>query len=255
MGMYAMTDLQHQAVCNVSSLAFASVMATSLFLWFRSIAATGHLKSGVLISGIVTFIAAYHYTQEETYHYSVNKVDPLLSGVPFTDAHRYMDWLLTAPLLLIEMLLVMKLSDADYSTKTKNLGLGTALMIVSGYYGEMTVVADPTPRWVCWFTSTVFFLYIAYELLVGLSAAAEMETNLNTEGKLQAAHLVTVISWCTYSSVMFVGFVLFGLDVARAIVSIQIGYCVSDIMSTCGLGVFVKQITYAKSTEEGLLLC
>merc|ERR1711934_597016 len=104
-------------------------------------------------------------------------VDPVLTGVPFNDAYRYMDWLLTVPLLLIEILLVMKLSDEDYAAKAKTLGVGSALMIVSGYYGELTVTGDLTPRWICWFVSMIFFLYIVYELLVGLSDATNSEAD------------------------------------------------------------------------------
>merc|ERR1712107_891889 len=52
---------------------------------------------------------------------------------------------------------------------------GSALMIVSGYYGELVVTGDLTPRWLCWFLSMCFFLYIVYELLVGLSAATNSE--------------------------------------------------------------------------------
>merc|ERR1712187_908699 len=100
---------------------------------------------------------------------------PTLTGVPFNDAYRYMDWLLTVPLLLIEILLVMNLSAEEYNSKAWVLGLGSALMIVSGYYGELVVTGDLTPRWVCWFASMAFFLYIVYELLVGLSAATNME--------------------------------------------------------------------------------
>merc|ERR1711937_639985 len=100
---------------------------------------------------------------------------PTLTGIPFNDAYRYMDWLLTVPLLLIEILLVMKLDADTYATKSRVLGVGSALMIVSGYYGELTVTGNLTPRWVCWFLSMAFFLYIVYELLVGLSAATELE--------------------------------------------------------------------------------
>merc|ERR1712217_243490 len=96
---------------------------------------------------------------------------PKMTGVPFNDAYRYMDGLLTVPLLLIEILLVMKLPEDVYSSKAQTLGVGSALMIVSGYYGELTVTGDLTPRWVCWGLSMSFFLYIVYELLVGLSAA------------------------------------------------------------------------------------
>merc|ERR1711934_144742 len=52
------------------------------------------------------------------------------------------DWLLTVPLLLIEILLVMKLPDDVFSAKAKTLGLGSALMIISGYYGELVVTGD-----------------------------------------------------------------------------------------------------------------
>jgi bacteriorhodopsin len=187
----------------------------------------------------------------EAYHYSVNKVDPALTGVPFNDAYRYMDWLLTVPLLLIEILLVMKLSDADYSAKAWNLGVGSALMIVSGYYGELTVTGDLTPRWICWFISMVFFLYIVYELLVGLSAATNSEADPNVKGKIQTAQIMTVISWCTYPVVYL--FPMLGINAAQAVVSIQIGYCASDIISKCGVGLLIYQITYAKSSKEALL--
>jgi bacteriorhodopsin len=256
MAMYEMTDVQYQAVYNVLSFALASMMATTMFLWFRSFAVKPQYQSAVLISGLVTFIAAYHYIRifnswVEAYHYSVDKVDPVLTGVPFNDAYRYMDWLLTVPLLLIEILLVMKLSDEDYATKAKTLGVGSALMIVSGYYGELTVTGNLTPRWICWFVSMIFFLYIVYELLVGLAAATNQETDPVVKGKIQTAQLMTVISWCTYPVVYL--FPMLGIDAAQAVVSIQIGYCASDIISKCGVGLLIYQITYAKSSKEGLL--
>merc|ERR1712019_18779 len=149
------------------------------------------------ISGLVTFIAAYHYIRifnswVDAYEYSAGVADPVLSGVPFNDAYRYMDWLLTVPLLLIEILLVMNLSPEEYSSKAWTLGLGSALMIVSGYYGELVVTGDLTPRWICWFVSMGFFLYIVYELLVGLSAATNSETNPTIRGKIRTAQIVTV---------------------------------------------------------------
>jgi len=256
MTMYEMSNLQYQAVYNVLSFALASMMATTMYLWFRSFAVKDQYKSAVLISGLVTFIAAYHYIRifnswVEAYHYSVHKADPELTGVPFNDAYRYMDWLLTVPLLLIEILLVMKLSDADYSSKAWNLGVGSALMIVSGYYGELTVTGDLTPRWICWLISMMFFLYIVYELLVGLSAATNSEADPNVKGKIQTAQIMTVISWCTYPVVYL--FPMLGINAAQAVVSIQIGYCASDIISKCGVGLLIYQITYAKSNKEALL--
>lgn len=262
--MYAMTDTQFQAVYNVLSFSLASMMATTVYLWFRSTAVQDKFKSAVLISGLVTFIAAYHYLRifnswVEAYSYSAGEVkdgalqigSPTLTGVPFNDAYRYMDWLLTVPLLLIEILLVMKMDEATYGAKSKSLGVSAALMIVSGYYGELYVSGDLTPRWVCWFVSMVFFLYIVYELLVGLAAATNSEADPVIKSKIQTAQVMTVISWCTYPVVYL--FPMFGITASSAVVAIQIGYCVSDIISKCGVGLVIYQITYAKSSKEGLL--
>merc|ERR1712003_444191 len=130
-------------------------------------------------------------------------------------------------------------------------GVGSALMIVSGYYGELTVTGDLTPRWICWFVSMIFFLYIVFELLVGLSAATNSESDPVIKGKIQLAQVMTVISWCTYPIVYL--FPMFGITAAKAVVGIQIGYCISDIISKCGVGLVIYQITYAKSNKETLL--
>jgi bacteriorhodopsin len=264
MVMYEMTDLQYQAVYNVLSFSLASMMATTMYLWFRSFAVKDRYQSAVIISGLVTFIAAYHYIRifnswVDAYQYTAGKVAngaldmsaPALTGVPFNDAYRYMDWLLTVPLLLIEILLVMKLPAAEFSSKAWSLGLSAALMIVSGYYGELVVTGDLTPRWMCWFISMAFFLYIVYELLVGLAAATAAEEDKTVASKISTAQVMTVISWCTYPVVYL--FPMLGISAAKSVVSIQIGYCVSDIISKCGVGLVIYQITYAKSQKESLL--
>merc|ERR1712187_201567 len=264
MVMYAMTDMQYQAVYNVMGFALASMMATTMYLWFRASAVLDKYKSAVLISGLVTFIAAYHYIRifnswVDAYsdgagtvsHGAMELNAPALTGVPFNDAYRYMDWLLTVPLLLIEILLVMKLDEKTYSGKAWTLGVGSALMIVSGYYGELVVTGDLTPRWVCWFLSMGFFLYIVYELLVGLAAATASEADPEIAKKIHTAQVMTVISWCTYPIVYL--FPMFGFSAAKAVVSIQVGYCISDIISKCGVGLVIYQISYAKSGKKALL--
>ena len=62
-----------------------------------------------------------------------------LSGQPFNDAYRYVDWLLTVPLLLIELVLVMGLSPEETSSKAWSLGSASALMVALGYPGEIQV--------------------------------------------------------------------------------------------------------------------
>merc|ERR1711879_536313 len=85
--------------------------------------------------------------------------------------------------------------EGTFSTKAWVLGAGSALMIVSGYYGELVVTGDLTPRWACWGASMLFFLYIVYELLVGLAAATQSEADPMIAGKIRTAQVMTVISW------------------------------------------------------------
>jgi len=260
MVMYAMTNLQFQAVYNTLSFSLASMMATTIYLWFRSFSVKDKFQSAVIISGLVTFIAAYHYMRifnswVEAYefpHVGENGTvgDPTVTGIPFNDAYRYMDWLLTVPLLLLEILLVMDLTPEQHSSKAWTLGLFAALMIVSGYYGELVVTGDLTPRWICWAISMAFFLYIVQELMVGLSEATNKEAP-EVAAKIRSAQIMTVISWCTYPVVYL--FPMIGIQASTAIVSIQLGYCVSDIISKCGVGLVIYQISKAKSEKAALL--
>merc|ERR1712166_697537 len=198
-----------------------------------------------------SWVEAYAYAPGVVKAGAMEIANPTLTGVPFNDAYRYMDWLLTVPLLLIEILLVMKLDERDFSEKAGTLGVGSALMICSGYYGELVVTGDLTPRWGCWFLSMMFFLYIVYELLVGLADATSAEADPVIAGKIRTAQVMTVISWCTYPIVYL--FPMLGINAANAVVGIQIGYCCSDIISKCGVGLVIYQISYAKSNKESLL--
>jgi len=269
--MFDLAPCQYDAVYNTLSFSLACMMATTVFLWMRSGSVNEKYKSAVVISGLVTFIAAYHYIRifnswVDAYEFGAPQEVkepgnphwiasyPKQTGVPFNDAYRYMDWLLTVPLLLIEILLVMKLEKADYNAKATKLGVGSALMILSGYYGELTLGGNLAPRWACWFLSMCFFVYIVYELLVGLSSATAAEPSAEIAAKIKTAQVWTVFSWCTYPVVYL--FPMFGIEGSWAVVLIQIGYSISDIISKCGVGLVIYQISAAKSkleNEQGLV--
>jgi len=264
MVMFAMSDGQFQLVYNVLSFSLASMMATTLFLWMRVPAVGARYQTAVLISGLVTFIAAYHYIRifnswVEAYEYppagaaetvGANGAypDPVLTGVPFNDAYRYMDWLLTVPLLLMEIILTMKLSPEESSSYCKQLGVASAAMIAVGYPGELVITGDLSERWFCWFFSMMVFLTIVYTLLIGLADATAREDDPEVKSMISLSQVVTVISWCTYPVVYL--FPMFGIGGAHAVVSVQVGYCVSDIISKCGVGLFIYQITAMKSANE-----
>ncbi len=71
------------------------------------------------------------------------------TGKPFNDFYRYADWLLTVPLLLLELILVLGLSAA----RTWNLGIklvvASVLMLGLGYVGEVNTEPGPRTLWGC----------------------------------------------------------------------------------------------------------
>merc|ERR1712107_623104 len=85
------------------------------------------------------------------------------------------------------------------------------------------------PRWICWFISMGFFLMVVQELLVGLATATAEEGNDEIADKIRTAQRWTVVSWCTYPIVYL--FPMFGIQGSMAVVGIQVGYSVSDIIS------------------------
>jgi len=251
--MFPVTDGQFQLVYNILSFSLASMMATTIFLRMRVPSIADKYRTALIMSGMVTFIASYHYFRifnswTEAYIYTGASIDPQLTGVPFNDAYRYMDWLLTVPLLLIEIILVMKLSDAEASAKSFSLGSAAAVMIVLGYPGELIVEGNLGNRWMFWAAAMCPFLYIVNELLFGLAEATASEPNDKVKGLIGNAQKVTVVSWLTYP-VVYV-FPMIGFKGAGAVVAIQVGYCVSDIISKCGVGLMIYSITAAKSALE-----
>jgi len=259
--MFDMTASQFDLVYNVLSFSLASMAASTMFFWLRISSVHEKYKSALVISGLVTFIAAYHYLRifnswTEGYEFPHGKVDadPVLTGKPFNDAYRYMDWLLTVPLLLLEIIFCMNLDPAEMSKEAWSLGISSALMIAVGYPGELVITGDLSFRFACFVFSFAIFLFIVYKLLVGLKGAIAKETNPDVASMLNQVCLATVISWCTYPVVYLFPFL--GLSGAKAVVGIQLGYCASDVISKCGVGFLIYNITIRKSAAitEGAFL-
>merc|ERR1712176_1204066 len=147
-----------------------------------------------------------------------------------------------------------QLTDKETSREAWALGISSALMIAVGYPGESVITGDLTFRGICFLFSFAVFLFIVYKLLVGLKDAIAKETNPDVANMLNQVCLATVISWCTYPVVYLFPFL--GLSGAKAVVGIQLGYCASDVISKCGVGFLIYNITIRKSAAitEGAFL-
>merc|ERR1719161_3506604 len=268
--MVSLTPNQYDVIYNSLSLGLASMAASTVFFFLRLPSFNERYRAALCFTGLVTFIAMYHYfcifdsfnaaytpckntngtidyntCDPETYGYTA-------TGIPFNDAYRYVDWFLTVPLLLIEIVLVMRLSEEETFQRCTTLGVSSALMILNGYPGETS--ADPGTRWCFWFLSMLPFCYIVYTLFVGLKESQESQPEACRE-QVKWACWATVFSWCTYPIVFIMPMLMGSVDgkaglSAGSVVAIQVGYTASDIISKCGVGYLVYRIGLAKSSAE-----
>jgi bacteriorhodopsin len=249
--MELLTAGQFSLVYNAFSFATATFFAATLFFWFGRSQVSSHYKTALTVTGLVTFIALYHYWRIfDSWGASYDVVNGVVTttGVAFNQAYRYVDWLLTVPLLLVELILVMRLSQSETVSKSMKLGGAAALMILLGYPGEVSGGIDST-RMVWGVLSMVPFLYIVYTLYSSLSEAIDRQPE-SVQGLIRLARNLMVVSWCFYPAVYFLPF-LINMSGGTATVAIEVGYTIADITAKAVFGLVIYSIAVRKSEADG----
>jgi len=219
-----------------------------VFFFLSRSQVTSLYKTALTITGLVTLVAFYHYLRifnswEGAYTLADGVMKP--TGAKFNDAYRYVDWLLTVPLLLIELILVMRLSEAETRAKATKLGVLAAVMVLLGYPGEIS--ADPHTRWLWWGLAMIPFVIIVYDLFVGLKNSIASQPD-GARGLVSAARWLTVVSWLFYP-VVFV-FPMIDFTGGAATTAVQVGYTVADVVAKAVFGVLIFMIAARKSQIE-----
>jgi bacteriorhodopsin len=244
-----MTAGQFELVYNAFSFTIAVMGAATVFFFLSRSQVAPAYRTAITLSGLVTLIAAYHYFRIfDSWAGSYSLVSGQLTetGVKFNDAYRYVDWLLTVPLLLIELILVMRLSASETRAKGTKLAVLAALMVVLGYPGEIS--SDPGTRWLWWGLAMVPFVIIVYDLFIGLKKSIEAQPEA-VRGLVSSARWLTVISWCFYPVVFVLPMV--GFTGGAATTAVQVGYTIADIVAKALFGVLIYMIAARKSQAEG----
>jgi len=243
---------QWSAVYNALSFGIAGMGCATIFFWLQLGNVHKGYRTALIITGLVTAIATYHYfrifnswvdafsVKQSGDDYAVE-----LSGTPFNDAYRYVDWLLTVPLLLIELILVMRLSAEETASMGVKLGVSSALMVALGYPGE--IQNNLFVRWFWWAAAMIPFYYVVQTLVTGLGDATAKQP-ASAQGLVAKARYLTVIAWLTYPFVYIVKSV--GISGPIATTAEQVGYSVADVVAKAVFGVLIWAIASEKSALE-----
>jgi bacteriorhodopsin len=241
---------QFQTVYNVFSFALASMLFTALFLLVSQGRVLPRYRQALVVSATVCGIAAYHYFRifnsfNEAYVATSVGGDYTLTPFGFNEAYRYVDWLLTVPLLLLETIAVLALPRATRASLLTKLIPASVLMIALGYPGE--VAAETLPKMVWGAASTIPFLYILYVLFVELTKSLDRQP-AEVAASVGRLRLLLIATWGVYPISYL--FPVFGLDGSDAFVLRQVGYSVADVLAKCLYGLVIYKIARMKSAAD-----
>lgn len=164
-----------------------AMMAASAFFFLSMNDFDKKWKTSILVSGLITFIAAVHYWYMRDYWAAVGESPTFF---------RYVDWILTVPLMCVEFYLILKVAGAKKSLMWK-LILASVVMLVTGYFGEAVYTAGSGPA-VWGLISGLAYFYIVYEIWLGSAKKLAQEAG----GAVLTAHKTlcwfVLVGWAIY---------------------------------------------------------
>ena len=236
-----LTEDQFNAVYNVLSLGFASMLASTIFLYISQARVLPKYRQAIAISATVTLIALYHY-----WRIFDSFVAARTTG-HFNEAYRYVDWLLTVPLLLMETIAVLNLPKGERKSLIGRLVPASALMIILGYPGEIAVDNGPKMMWGA--LSTIPFLYILYILFVELTKSLESQPS-EVADTVKRLRLLLIATWGVYPISFLMPVFMTDGGGATGFVGRQVGYTVADVLAKCLFGLTIYKIARLKSAAD-----
>lgn len=244
-----LSQSQYDLVYNAMSFTIAAMGASLLlFLLMRNQVHVAY-RIAVTLSTLVVAIALYHYfrifnswTEAFTFRDGIYVQD----GQPFNEGYRYVDWLLTVPLLLAELVLVLKLARDTTRSLIIRLTVAAVLMIALGYPGEVAAT-DSVSRLVFGVLSTIPFLYILYVLFVELGRSLDRQSP-KVRKYIDALRYIVLVTWSVYPLAYIAPSVI--SNEATALVVRQVGYSIGDVLAKPLFGLLILVIALTKSREH-----
>jgi bacteriorhodopsin len=213
-----------------------AMMAASAFFFLSLNQFDKKWRTSVLVSGLITFIAAVHYMYMR---------DAAMAGDAMNiTAFRYVDWILTVPLMCVEFYLILKVAGAKKSLMWRLIFL-SVIMLVTGYMGEMGTDA------VLWGTiSGLAYFAIVYEIWLGGAAKLAKEAG----GDVLAAHKIlcwfVLVGWAIYPVGYMAGTAgwygaageFFGMNL-----DMDVLYNIADAINKIGFGLVIYSLACKKT--------
>ena len=212
------------------------MMAASVFFFFSMNSFDKKWRTSLLVSGLITFIAAVHYYYMRDY-WSAHGDSPTF--------FRYVDWVLTVPLMCVEFYLILKVAGAKKNLMW-TLITASVVMLVTGYWGE-SVDRDNAALWGLF--SGIAYFYIVYLIWFGEAKQLAVKAGGNVLNAHNILCKFVLIGWAIYPIGYMAGTpgwydgIFGGLEM-------DVIYNIGDAINKIGFGLVVYNLAYKASTAK-----
>jgi len=211
-------------------ISMALVAATAFFFLERD-RVDGKWKTSLTVSGLVTLIAAVHYFYMRDVW--------VATGTSPTE-FRYIDWLLTVPLLMVEFYLIMSAVGKVPGRVFWNLLVGTTAMLILGYMGETGMMGVG----LAFALSMAAWIYVIWYIMKGEASQINASlANANVQKAYKTMTLLVTVGWAIYPLGYFMGYLGGGADAG----TMNIIYNLADFWNKIGFGVVIWSAAVADS--------
>lgn len=210
-----------------------AMMAASAFFFLSLNQFDKKWRTSVLVSGLITFIAAVHYFYMRDY-WAAHTESPTF--------FRYVDWILTVPLMCVEFYLILKVAGAKTSLLWKMIGL-SVVMLVTGYFGE-AVFTEDAALWGA-ISGAAYFL-IVYEIWFGNAKKLAVAAG----GDVLKSHKILcwfiLVGWAIYPIGYMMGTEGWYSSFMPSGGSIDVAYNIADAINKIGFGLVIYSLAVKK---------
>ncbi|MGB1446082.1 MAG: bacteriorhodopsin-like [Arenicellales bacterium] len=200
-----------------------AMVAATVFFFLERDRVVGKWKTSVTVAGLVTLIAAVHY-------FYMREVWVVLGESP--TVYRYIDWLLTVPLQIIEFFLILAAITVVPTSLFWKLLVASVVMLVGGYMGEAGFM-DITLGFII---GMIGWLYIIYEIFIGEASKINASSaNAASQSAFKTIRLIVTVGWAIYP----IGYVMGYMTQSASIDSLNIVYNLADLVNKIAFGVAI----------------
>ena len=200
----------------------AAMVGATFFFWVERDRAVGKWKTSLTVAAMVTGIAAIHYFYMRDVWVSTGE-----SPIVF----RYVDWLLTVPLQIVEFYLILAAIAVVAASLFWRLLIASVVMLVAGYLGEVGAMNV----WLAFIIGMAGWIYIIYEIFAGeASKISASDGTPASQRAFNALRIIVTVGWAIYP----LGYVL-GYAGAGSADALNIIYNLADFVNKIAFGVVI----------------